>query len=221
MKPLIDLPLSMKNLKGNIKAKSEKAYSAIRDHVFKLRTPLDEPLSEVRLASLLGMSRTPVREALRRLKSEGVLISYGKRGTFVNVPTPREVREVLEVRIFLESAAARLAAKKIDLERLREYEKLFEEYRMGKREGDFVKLGRAFHFFIIESSGNTVLKDILSNLYTKLEMIRLFSYGFRRKEAAEEHLDIVRALLKRDEALSYKCMETHLTNAFETLKQIL
>ena len=211
----------MEESKRSIKAKSEKAYIGIKDHVFNLKIPFNEPLSEVRLASLLGMSRTPVREALRRLRTEGVLVSYGKRGTFVNLPTPREVQEVFEVRIFLESAAARLAAKKVELERLREFEKLFEGFRTGEGKGDFVELGKEFHFFIIESAGNTVLKDVLSGLYTKLELIRLFSYEFRRKEAVEEHMDIVQALLQRNEALSYQCMETHLANALKTLKQIL
>ena len=88
-------------------------------------------------------------------------------------------------------------------------------------EGDFVKLGREFHFFIIESTGNDVLREILNNIYTKLEIIRLFSYSFRRSEAIEEHMEIVRALQERDEELSSVSMQNHLKNAFRTITNIL
>jgi DNA-binding GntR family transcriptional regulator len=207
--------------KGPETAKSEKAYIEIRNHILQFENAPSEPLSEVKLASLLGMSRTPIREALRRLESEGIIITYGTRGSFVNIPTLKDIRDIFEVRMFLEAAAAKLAAKEVDVSRLEEFEKLFEAFRQGKREGDFVDLGRKFHFFIIESSGNKVLKDILDNIYTKLDIIRLFSYSFRRKEAVEEHLKIVRALKKRDEELSYVAMQNHLKNAFNTLTNIL
>jgi DNA-binding GntR family transcriptional regulator len=211
----------MNRAKSTNIAKSEKAYIEIRNHILKFKIDPSEPLSEVELSSLLGMSRTPIREALRRLESEGIIITYGKRGSFVNIPTLNEIRDIFEVRMFLEAAAAKLAAKKIDLSRLKEFEGLFTDFRAGKGKGDFVDLGREFHFFIIDSSGNKVLKEILDNIYTKLDIIRLFSYSFRRKEAVEEHLKIVRALGKRDEDQSYVAMQNHLRNAFNTLTNIL
>ncbi len=202
-------------------AKSEKAYNEIRNHILEFKVDPSEPLSEVKLASLLGMSRTPIREALRRLESEGVIVTYGKRGSFINIPTLKEIRDIFEVRMFLEAAAAKLAAKMISLSELEEFEELFLAFQQGKRKDDFVDLGRKFHFFIIESSGNALLKEILDNIYTKLDIIRLFSYSFRRKEAVEEHLKIVRALKERDEELSYAAMQNHLRNAFNTLTNIL
>jgi len=211
----------MNRAKSTGTAKSKKAYIEIRNHILRFKIDPSEPLSEVKLASLLGMSRTPIREALRRLESEGIIVTYGKRGSFVNIPTLKEIRDIFEVRMFLEAAAAKLAAKEIDLSRLEEFEDLFTDFRAGKGKGDFVDLGRKFHFFIIDSSGNKVLKEILDNIYTKLDIIRLFSYSFRRKEAVEEHLKIVRALGKRDEDLSYAAMQNHLRNAFNTLTNIL
>lgn len=212
---------NMNRVKSDDTAKSEKAYIEIRSHILEFKTDPSEPLSEVKLASRLGMSRTPIREALRRLESEGVIVTYGTRGSFINIPTLKEIRNIFEVRMFLEAAAAKLAAKEIDLSRLEDFEEQFVVFRQGKRKGDFVDLGRKFHFFIIESSGNKVLKDILDNIYTKLDIIRLFSYSFRRKEAVEEHLKIVRALRIRDEDLSYAAMQNHLKNAFNTLTNVL
>ena len=211
----------MNRVKSADTAKSEKAYIEIRNHILELKVDPSEPLSEVKLASLLGMSRTPIREALRRLESEGIVITYGKRGSFINIPTLGEIKDIFEVRMFLEAAAAKLAAKEIDLSRLEDFEELFVAFRQEKSNGDFVDLGRKFHFYIIESSGNKVLKDILDNIYTKLDIIRLFSYSFRRKEAVEEHLKIVRALRIRDEDLSYAAMQNHLKNAFNTLTNVL
>ena len=211
----------MNRVKSADTAKSEKAYIEIRNHILELKVDPSEPLSEVKLASLLGMSRTPIREALRMLESEGIVITYGKRGSFINIPTLGEIKDIFEVRMFLEAAAAKLAAKEIDLSRLEDFEELFVAFRQEKSNGDFVDLGRKFHFYIIESSGNRVLKDILDNIYTKLDIIRLFSYSFRRQEAIEEHLKIVRALKNRDEELSYAAMQNHLKNAFNTLTNIL
>jgi DNA-binding GntR family transcriptional regulator len=167
------------------------------------------------------MSRTPVREALKRLENEGILISYGKRGTFINIPTLKEIKDIYEVRMLLEPGAARLASKKVNLDELNRFKKLFKDFREGKGRGDFVKLGEAFHFFIIDSTENKVLREILNNIYAKLEISRVFSYGVRRKEAVEEHLEILGALQDGDEERSQRCMENHLKNAFKALTSIL
>lgn len=200
--------------------KFEEAYYFIREQILS-DMRFDQPLSELKLASLLGMSRTPVRQALKRLENEGVLVSHGKRGSFINIPTLKEIKDIYEVRIFLEPGAARMAAKYINKDELNRFKKLFEGFRDGKGKGDFVRLGETFHFFIIESTGNKVLREILSNIYAKLEISRVFSYGVRRKEAVEEHLEIVRALEKGDEELCYLCMQTHLKNAFIALTNLL
>ena len=211
----------MNNPENPHKGKSEKAYLEIKNYIIALKSSPNEPLSEVKLAAQLGMSRTPVREALKRLENEGMLVSYGKRGTFINIPTKEEIKDIFQVRLFLETAATELAASRLDMDQLKEFENQIRRFGEGKGKGDFVELGRRFHFFIIEGSGNKVLMEILRNLYTKLDMIRLFSYGFRRTEAVDEHLEIIKALQKRDEALSRACMQKHLENAFNTLTELL
>jgi len=210
----------IKDHKIDKKVKFEEAYLFIRDRILNgMRS--DQPLSELNLASLLGMSRTPVREALKRLENEGILVSYGKRGAFINIPTLKEIKDIYEVRMLLEPGAAKLAAKNVNRDELNQFKRLFEDFRNGKGKGDFVKLGETFHFFIIDSTGNKVLKEILKNIYAKLEISRVFSYGVRRKDAVEEHLEIVRALQNGDEELCYSCMQNHLKKAFEALTSIL
>jgi len=123
--------LKMRNQKIDKSNKVNEAYRFILDRIFKdLRS--DQPLSELPLASLLGMSRTPVREALKRLESEGILASYGKRGTFINIPTLKEIKDIYEVRIVLEPQASRWAAKNIDRDELNKFKRLFEEFQKGR-----------------------------------------------------------------------------------------
>ena len=145
--------LNTPNRKLDKNNKFDEAYRFILDRIFKgLRS--DQPLSEQALASLLGMSRTPVREALKRLENEGILVSYGKRGTFINIPTLKEIKDIYEVRIVLEPQAARWAAKNINRDELAKFKRLFEEFQKGTGKGDFVKLGESFHFLIIDSTEN-------------------------------------------------------------------
>jgi DNA-binding GntR family transcriptional regulator len=197
-----------------------------------------EAISELKLASKIGMSRTPVREALRKLRSEGILTSYDKKGYFLNIPTLKEIKDIYEVRILLEGGAAKMAASKVDLRDVESFERKFlgfknniskqmkkklENYgfRDANIDKDYVELGRQFHFFIVDSTGNKKLKELLENIYDHLNISRIYSYYKRREEAVVEHLKIVNALKERDGERSQLYMEEHLKNAFGTLIGIL
>jgi DNA-binding GntR family transcriptional regulator len=174
---------------------------------------------------MIGMSRTPVREALKRLKNEAIFISSDKKGYFLNVPTIKEMKDLYEVRTILEVGAIKLAALRVDLIKLENFEKLFLEFKNASSNGkekefDFVDLGRDFHFFIIESTENKEIKELIKGIYDRLEISRIYSYDKRRKEAIDEHLNIVYALKARDQRQCQACMEEHLKNAFETLTKI-
>jgi len=205
---------------------SDKAYGMVKKMLLEMTFPPKEPLSESKLASMAGMSRTPVREALKRLKNEHLVVSSDKRGYFLNIPTAKEIKDLYELRAILEGAAARLAARFLDPARLDAFEKDFLSFRDGpngqpQTGKDFVKLGREFHFFIIENSMNQKLKELIESIYDQIALSRIYSYGQRREEIIDEHLRIIRALKDKNKDRSQKVMEEHIQNLFQMLLKTL
>lgn len=205
---------------------SEKAYLLIRKMILERKISPKEPLSESKLASILGISRTPVREALKKLKSEGIIIASDKKGYFLNVPTANEIKDLYEVRAILEVAAVKLAIQRLDPDEIEEFEKRLLAFKVQldsgeEGRGDLVKLGKELHFFIIERAGNRKLEELVKALYDQIEMSRVFSYYKQRKVSVDEHIQIATALKERDLEKSQASLEEHLKNAFEMLMKIL
>jgi DNA-binding GntR family transcriptional regulator len=227
--------------KNRVNLFSDQAYSSIKEMILNLKIQPDDRLTELKLAPLLEMSRTPVREALKRLEIEGLITSYGKSGYLLNIPTFRVINNLYEVRTILEGGAAKLAVKNIDLTKVSYYEERFESIKnqlnheseggKDKRQQsrnpknldkgyDVVKLGREFHFFIIENSENEELIALIKRIYDQISISRIFSFQRRRVEALDEHLKIVKALQERNGEASQRLVEEHLKNAFETVTKI-
>jgi DNA-binding GntR family transcriptional regulator len=144
----------------------DRVYAHVKAGILGHRYPAGELLTEGELATEVGVSRTPVREALLRLEAEGLLRLYPKRGALVVPVTADEARNVLEARAVIEAWAAprAVAAGAALVTRL---EPLFEQMRAHCRAGDtrpFVEADRAFHEAVVDSAGNA----ILSRLYTSL-----------------------------------------------------
>ena len=184
------------------------------------------PLSELKLASMIGMSRTPIREALKKLKNEGIVIVSDKKGYFLNIPTAKEIKDLYEVRVILELAAAKLAIQRLHPDEIKEFEKKILRFKeeldkADEGESDVVQLGKKLHFFIIESAGNNKLEELVKKLYEQIEISRVYSDYKRRKEGVDEHLRIVNALKERDLEKTQGSLEEHLQNAFKMLMKIL
>ena len=203
---------------------SEKAYLLLKRMILEMKISPKEPLSESRLAATIGVSRTPVREALKRLENESIVVSSDKKGYFLNLPTIKEIRDLYEVRAILERGAVKLAAQKIDLKRLEDFEKRILSYKDGNshdEEYDFIKLGKEFHLFIVESTQNKKLEELIKAIYAQLEISRVYAYDRRREEAVDEHLRIAKALKEGDQEKGQNYMEEHLKKSFEMLMKIL
>jgi DNA-binding GntR family transcriptional regulator len=199
-------------------------YTSIRRSILagRYRNSLD--LSEEKLAFELGVSRTPVREALKRLQAEGFveLTRYGFRVKYLS---PSEALDILVVRSCLEGLAARLAAQRIteasknallrDLEALSGYE--------GSDVLELSRLNDKFHRRIVLIANNKYLLEVLDAVRVKLRLATSMLYisPTRRVESADEHRALVQAILAGDEKAAQKIAEEHVARTREDLRRQL
>lgn len=196
------------------------AYEAIRAKILSGEFGPGTMLSEGELARQLGISRTPVREALQRLEEEGLAVILPRRGAIVRVLTLQEVREILRVREALEGLAARLAASHIPRALVDELRARWREVNQSLQAQAHValdKLGLEFHAAIVEASGNRTLARMLEGVRGRIEGTRaLYLQGAgeaalrRARLVCADHLEILDALEAGDGELSEARMKAHL-----------
>jgi DNA-binding GntR family transcriptional regulator len=219
----------MEPLQKEIILQSDKAYHEIKKMILDNDVRAKEHLSELQLASLIGIGRTPVREALKKLKNEGIIISSGKKGYFINTPTEKETKDLYELRAILEIAAVKLAIQRVNPDEIEEFKsrlfKLKNELDSVEKSGrNYDRVGKALHFFIIERAGNKKLEELVKKIYEQIEISRpypYYSYGKRRKESIDEHMRLANALQVRDRKKCQAILEKHFKSAFEMSMKIL
>lgn len=155
-------------------------------------------LTELRLSKDLGVSRTPVREALRRLEQEHLIQETGK-GSLVLGLSPRDVADIYDIRLRTEGLAARWAAQRVTPEQLRKLQEVTELQSFYLNRGDTDKLKSTdteFHTLIYAACGSPVLQDILTGLHRKIQGFRQrsLSQAGRAAAALQEHQAIYQAL---------------------------
>lgn len=178
-------------------------------------------LRQERLASEFGVSRTPIREALRALAGRGLVELHDRRGAIVCMPTARDVREAYAVRAELEGYAAELAAlwaRASDLERLAEAAGLFERLvTAAPRRPGWQKANDRFHIAILDAAGNARLKATIEALHTSfprnLTWSALSGETGLLSENVEQHREIRRAIEDRDPAGARARMTAHVRRA--------
>lgn len=181
-----------------------------------------ERLMEIQLAEELGVSRTPVREAIRKLELEGFVIMIPRRGTYVADLSIKDINEVFEVRTALDVLAAGLAAERITDEELEQMERLLVhigEYIEKEDMDKIVEADSQFHDILYRASRNDRLVQIINNLREQLTRFRSISMSYpgRLKNTLEEHSRLVEALAMRDVKLAEKLSTEHMENSEQTL----
>lgn len=177
-----------------------------------------EVLTESKLSAKLGVSRTPIREALRRLEQEHIIEESGKGCVVIGI-SENDLRDIFEIRSRLECiAAARAAAMRTEeqLEELREALEL-QEFYLTKRDAEQIKqMDNRFHSTIYRLSGSTVFYDTLVPLHKKIQKYRRASLENRSRAAASvaEHRRIFEAIAARDAAAAERYTTEHITNAY-------
>ena len=205
-------------------------YLPLRDVVFNtlrraiLRGELEpgERLMEIQLAEKLGVSRTPIREAIRKLELEGLVLMIPRRGAEVAKISEKMLKDVLEVRRSLEELAIELACERMtdeDFEALRQAE---EAFRAAVKEGNALTIAEedeAYHETIYRCTGNDRLLQILSNLREQMYRYRLeyIKDEAKRQTLLEEHERILMALKNRNVNIARDAVREHIDNQETTV----
>lgn len=200
-------------------------YLPLRDVVFNtLRQGIltgvlkpGERLMEIHLAEKLGVSRTPIREAIRMLELEGLVKMVPRKGAEVAMISKQDLSDVLEVRRALESLSTRLACKRITQEQKMELEKAERDFVEAMSTRDAIKIAQAdvkFHDVILMASGNKRLIQMVNNLAERIYRYRLeyIKDERNREKLTKEHAEIVKYVLAGDESKAVDAAERHIDN---------
>lgn len=196
-----------------------KVLDFLRDAIVKGEIKPGEKLNEVLIASKLGVSRSPVREAIRVLESENFVETVAHRGPFVKPLTVKEIEEIHVVLRFLQGAAIQLAIDNMTEERKEELASIIELLEEGRGTNDIAELksvSRRFHTFIMKASDNNLLIRINESLLIQQERVRLWGASTEPDDIAaiyKEHLLISKALLKQDAKEAERLMRDHVEKA--------
>jgi DNA-binding GntR family transcriptional regulator len=206
----------------------EKAYSTIRNGIIEGRFAPDSRITEQEIAAESGVSRTPVREALRRLQAEGLLQFVPNQGAVVASWSARDIEEIFELRAMLESYVAALAAEHATAEQIERLAELAErQFVASARQGPTTlgtisSLNNQFHQILQEAAGSQRLDAILSNLIEVPLVSKTFdSYSPEQLiRSARHHQEIVIALQERDGASAAAVMRTHVLAARQAFRAL-
>lgn len=200
-----------------------KVYTLLKEWIVVGRLPPGERLRETVLAAELQVSRTPVRDALRRLEQDRLIVAVPGSAYEVPRPTEQALADLFLARAILEEGAARIAA----LRRPGEVEQMASvlaemthSYEQ-KPSGRVVDLDMQFHELLMEASGNPVLVELHSHLATRLRHVRVLSgdVTVRRHRVLEQHRQIVEALRSGDAEAAGKATRSHVMAIYEMARQ--
>ncbi|MEF9941422.1 MAG: GntR family transcriptional regulator [Lachnospiraceae bacterium] len=197
-------------------------FNTLRQAILKGELKPGERLMEIQLANKLGVSRTPVREAIRKLELEGLVLMIPRKGAEVAEITEKSLRDVLEVRCALEELAVQIACDKItkkQIESLKEAAKAFEAILENTDVTHIAEADVQFHDIIYEATDNQRLVQLLSNLR---EQMYRFRVEYLKKEAVYEnllveHQEIINSLEHHQKAAASAAMKQHIDNQVEAV----
>ena len=184
----------------------DQAYAALKEAITNADIyahPNEIRLDERELSQALGVSRTPIREAMTLLEQEGFIRTLPRRGIFIVRKTRREIVEMIQVWAALEGLAARLAAERAtgtDIAGLHRIMDEFETEKPAEHISEYSDANIAFHQAIIKMSGNQLIVDTTENLFIHVRAIRRMTIGDqdRAERSVADHMRIIEALEKRD-----------------------
>jgi DNA-binding GntR family transcriptional regulator len=208
-------------------ARQENVYVQLKDAILTGSLRPMERITENKVAASYGLSRTPVREAFRRLETEGLIQVIPQRGSFVSQPSVEDILEIYQIRMPLECMSARIAAERIEDDQLEELETLVRAERTraeGRSAERSLRASARFHAVVYACARNKRLAAFLMDMQNQVHRVRVLwpSTVARLEETWKEHAGILTALRARDGAEAERLMRQHLERArASTLNRIL
>ena len=201
-------------------------FNTLREAILKGELKPGERLMELQLAAKLGVSRTPIREAIRMLEQEGLAVTVPRKGAEVARMTEKDMEDVLQVREALDELAVNIACEKITEEQLDNLRQAMKEFEASTKSGDVKGIAQAdvlFHDIIYQSTGNSKLVSMLNNLREQIYRYRVeyLKDADSYPNLMKEHEEIEHALAKRDKKKAIKTMQVHVDNQAEAVKKMI
>lgn len=208
-------------------SRKKEAYEYLLEAILSNTLPPGSPIIETEIAAILKTSRTPVREALKELESDGLVIQYPQKGTFVSEVSPHDVEEIFSLRIMLEVFALQESYNKISKEELDKVESMFSSLGANSPREKYALADITLHSLIVDKAGNYRLKQILKNLNGQIERFRRTAARGPTgvSKSRKEHMEIVQMLRRRDLRGCEESLKNHLnsvkSNTLETVRMSL
>lgn len=202
-----------------------RVFQKLREDILSGVYKEHEELREITIGEELGVSRTPVREALRQLELEGLVTIIPNKGAYVTGITPKDVYDIYKIRSMLEGVCARWATEHITEKQIEELEEvlLLSEFHLQKKGEEkaeqVTELDGKFHKVLYEASESRILEHVLSDFHKYVQMARALSVGEknRAQKSVQEHREILEAIRNRDMDLAEELANRHILNVMENL----
>lgn len=202
----------------------QRVFHRIREDILSGKYEKNEELKEKTIGEELGVSRTPVREALRQLELEGLVTIIPNKGAFVVGFSAEDIQDIYEIRSVLEGFCARRAAKHATSEQLEELEEIMclSDFQMQRGHYEqLVELDTRFHQKLYEASHSRVLEHVLSDYHHYVERVRKVTLTVpkRSAESTAEHQQILEALMEKDEKKAEELANRHIMNTIKNINK--
>ncbi len=210
--------------KGVASGEIDRLYRQLREMTIRFEIAPGERINEGQLAKQLSTSRTPLREAMNRLVSEGLITATHNRGFFCRRLDPKTIFDLYELRCGLEVQSVKLACQRASNEVLADLEAFLiatADAPDDRNEERVLHFDERFHETIAELSGNAALLGALRNLNARIYFVRWIDMRGRRATTQSEHMEIVKALERRDAAACVDLVERHITRRMDRIVEVV
>lgn len=202
----------------------ERVFHKIREDILSGKYKEREELKESAIGQELGVSRTPVREALRQLELEGLVTIISNKGAYVKGISTKDIHDIYVIRSYLEGLCARWASEHITQQQLEELEEVIMlfEFRTKKEHYDqILELDNQFHEILYEASNSSILNHVLSDFHHYVQRIRKKTLSLKERaiHCNEEHKSILEALKTKDGELAEQLAHAHMIHTIQNISE--